>query len=486
MYFEFGVTNLDYRDLYRNRFIRAYSRMACAVTLVLVGFLLGGCKNEPLATWHMINVTTGDQQGDAHLITIEDTAIMIDAGYYEQAEKVVLPYLESIGIKRIDHFFISHPHKDHYEGLFVLLNNDIEVQNLYFRVPPRHICDREIPWGCDKESIESLVRIVWGYGISTHEPSSGFTLDLPGNSRLEVLHAQEDDLPTGKIDVNDLSLIMKWFIDGKTVLFTGDLNMKVGSLLSKDSRMKADFLKFPHHGVESVAPDSFFDLVDPWYVFVPASASLWCSKLGERSRKWVGRRGTPAWVSGNSGHVTTTFHGGHTVISPQFWLSDEISAYEVYVREHADLAITYQATNGGKTMEDWGRWHWETHGQHEDSRQSPITSPYEFYVRRYEDLLTIYKETNGGKTMEDWGRWHWETHGQHEDSRQSPITSPYEFYVRRYEDLLTIYKETNGGKTMEDWGRWHWEMYGVNENNRVSPELLACTNKTPRRREWRD
>ena len=93
--------------------------MVCVVALGLVGLTLGGCSNEPIATWHMIdvtNVTTGEEQGDAHLITIGDTVVMIDAGYYEQAEQAVLPYLKEIRIKEIDHFFISHPHKDHYEG----------------------------------------------------------------------------------------------------------------------------------------------------------------------------------------------------------------------------------------------------------------------------------------------------------------------------------------------------------------------------------
>jgi len=357
--------------LFGSRWSKASIRMVAVVGLALVGLALGGCSNEPMATWHMINVTVGEEQGDAHLITVGDTEVMIDAGYYKQAEKVVLPYLQEIGIKEIDHFFISHPHRDHYEGLAALLKNGFKVRNVYFRTPPLHICNREIPWGCDTESIERFVSTVWGHGISIHQPTTGFSLELPGHSRIEVLHAQEDDLPTDTIDVNDLSLIMKWFINDKTVLFTGDLNTKVGSVLSNDSRMKADLMKMPHHGAVSLAPDSYFDRVDPKFVLVPGPIRIWCGELGARPRRWVERKGVPTWVSGNSGHVRVDFHKNRTVITPQFNLTEENSPYEIYVRQNSDLAMFYQATNGGKTMEEWGRWHWEVFGRHEGDRMSP-------------------------------------------------------------------------------------------------------------------
>ena len=92
-----GVTSPGYHRFYESRWIRAFRKMVCTAAVVLVGVILSGCSSEPMATWHMIdvtNVTTGEEQGDAHLITIGDTVVMIDAGYYEQAEQAVLPYLK--------------------------------------------------------------------------------------------------------------------------------------------------------------------------------------------------------------------------------------------------------------------------------------------------------------------------------------------------------------------------------------------------------
>ena len=93
----------------------------------------------------MINVNSGQLQGDANLVTIGGTVVVIDAGYYTEAKSSVLPYFRNLGIQKIDHFFVSHPHKDHYEGLVALLEDGVQVRHLYIRVPPRHICDREIP-----------------------------------------------------------------------------------------------------------------------------------------------------------------------------------------------------------------------------------------------------------------------------------------------------------------------------------------------------
>jgi len=94
-------------------------------------------------------------------------------------------------------------------------------------------------------------------------------LELPNGSSMKILHAQLDDLPESRIDMNDLSLIMKWSINDIDVLFTDDLNIRVGALLSDDERMQSDFMKMPHHGRTGLAPNSFFDKVNLRYVLLP-------------------------------------------------------------------------------------------------------------------------------------------------------------------------------------------------------------------------
>ena len=279
--------------------------------------LLCACTKEPDATWHLVNVNATELQGDANLIQTPNSVIMIDGGYYGEAEKHVIPYVTALGIKAIDHFFVSHPHRDHYEGLIALLDAGITVSNLHIRIPPKHICDREIPWGCDMKDIRSFLQKAIDHGISIHHPEVGFLYQVTPNSTIEILHAQDDDLPTGTIDVNDLSLIMKWSINDTTVLFTGDLNDKVGTVLSSDPRMRSDFLKMPHHGATGIAPNEFFDQVDPDYVLVPGPKWIWCGERGAQARNWVEQKQLPVWINGIDGNIKVDFFDDRIVITPE-------------------------------------------------------------------------------------------------------------------------------------------------------------------------
>tara|TARA_B100001167_G_scaffold149343_1_gene96931 strand:- start:415 stop:1395 length:981 start_codon:yes stop_codon:yes gene_type:complete len=279
--------------------------------------LLCACTKEPDATWHLVNVNATELQGDANLIQTPNSVIMIDGGYYGEAEKHVIPYVTALGIKAIDHFFVSHPHRDHYEGLIALLDAGITVSNLHIRIPPKHICDREIPWGCNMKDIRSFLQKAIDHGISIHHPEAGFLYQVTPNSTIEILHAQDDDLPTGTIDVNDLSLIMKWSINDTTVLFTGDLNDKVGTVLSSDPRMRSDFLKMPHHGATGIAPNEFFDQVDPGYVLVPGPKWIWCGERGAQARDWVEQKQLPVWINGIDGNIKVDFFDDRIVITPE-------------------------------------------------------------------------------------------------------------------------------------------------------------------------
>ena len=45
------------------------------------------------------------------------------------------------------------------------------------------------------------------------------------------------------------------------------------------------------------------------------------------------------------------------------------------------------------------------------------------YVRNYPDLLVAFKKRGGNKTIEAWGKWHWENHGKNNEARSLPVHS---------------------------------------------------------------
>ena len=114
------------------------------LALLFSRFVFAG---NPLAQWTSVNVNSGDAQGDAHVITVGDQVIIIDCGTYHEAQRGLIPYLETNNIKTINHLFVSHPHFDHYGGIVSLYESGIAIDKLYLNLPLKEQCDDE-PWGC--------------------------------------------------------------------------------------------------------------------------------------------------------------------------------------------------------------------------------------------------------------------------------------------------------------------------------------------------
>ena len=81
--------------------------------------------------------------------------------------------------------------------------------------------------------------------------------------------------------------------------------------------MRSDFLKMPHHGARSIAPNEFFDQVDPAYVLVPGPKWIWCGERGAQARDWVERKQLPVWINGIDGNIKVDFFDDHIVITPE-------------------------------------------------------------------------------------------------------------------------------------------------------------------------
>jgi competence protein ComEC len=265
--------------------------------------------NRPLH-WTMVNVNYSPQQGDAHLIqTRTGKIILIDTGHLDPARKALVPYLQSKGIKKIDTVFVTHAHKDHYQGLRAMLESGIAIGTVYFNMPDRSVCDAEKPWGCDFEEIVSYHAMLKSNQVNVLEAKAGMVFDMGWGSSLKILYAFDGvNTPVGRTDINDTSHIMLLKHGSSAALFTGDLNAKLGEYLAKEGKdnhsLKVDILKLPHHGTEGAAPDAFFEAVSPIDVLVPSPALLWCSGRSARMKNWVESRKIPTYVNGFSGRVT--------------------------------------------------------------------------------------------------------------------------------------------------------------------------------------
>ncbi len=228
--------------------------------------------------WTMINVNEGGQQGDAHLLSVgQGIHILIDTGPWSLAEKSLIPMLGRRGITSLDLVFISHAHMDHYGGLDALLDHGIGIDRLYFNLPERRRCEREVPWGCDYQDVQRIRRRLESQGIKLIPAQTGMQFPLGERSQLEILYAYDGISPRiDRADINDMSLVMKLSHGGYRFLFTGDLNEDIGAYLAEHcDNLAADVLKIPHHGIEPVTPELFFEKVAPRWGQVSTPAEFW-------------------------------------------------------------------------------------------------------------------------------------------------------------------------------------------------------------------
>lgn len=261
------------------------------------------------------NLNYTNQQQDVHILQfrrslLHDTYnILIDVGFTKQTREKLLDYLAVNEIYRIDEIFITHPHKDHYSGLYELIKFGIPIGKVWMNMPLKKNCDREIPWGCDYQDLVKLLTLMKEKQIPFTElyhadPKKPKILYQDEYNHLELLFASPPDNPQpGNVDINDLSLIMKLSTNGTTYLFTGDLNHNLSEYLKKEPAFQADILKVPHHGTEGVASNNFFDRVAAKTAIVPSPQLLWCSKRSARIRNYFKEKKTKMYISGYHGDI---------------------------------------------------------------------------------------------------------------------------------------------------------------------------------------
>lgn len=267
----------------------------------------------PIAEWHMINANVGGQQGDANLLVIGDQVVMIDAGQKGIAYSTVVPYLEKFGIRRIDHFFISHPSDAYSGGLVSILDSGIPVTRVYqsdnalraMSSPQQRLWNRD------------LFDYVKSKGAEIVEVGEGFSLDVPNDGRFEIIpFAKGDTSKHIALNSNGI-IIIKFMIAGSSVLFSADIGEKLGLDLVNQPEIKAEFLKMPHPGEDDVAPLSFFESVNPDFVLVPGPKRRWCGDAGRAAREWTIKKRVPTWVTGSNGHIRVIWRPGELLIAPQ-------------------------------------------------------------------------------------------------------------------------------------------------------------------------
>ncbi len=225
----------------------------------------------PASGAHRLSITALDVgQGDALFIDFPDGSTgLVDAGGFatgipDTGERVILPYLRSRKLKKIDLVVLSHPHPDHMNGLFSLFK---AIKVSQFWVPGAGVPKKGQLARLLALARKQGTRIVFSDELCarTSKQKGGFAT---GGAQIEVLAPCFAQTPP--FHANDASLVLRITHQQRAVLFTGDIEERAEALLLKESPhlLAADLLKVAHHGSATSSSPAFVDAVKPKYAFI--------------------------------------------------------------------------------------------------------------------------------------------------------------------------------------------------------------------------
>lgn len=190
-------------------------------------------------------------QGDCSLIITETHTVLIDGGDLESGD-IVVSTLNSLGVKRLDYVIITHPHVDHFGGMYEIFRS-FPIGSLLVPDVPEDM----IPGTMNYSRLLAAIDM---YNIKYEYVSSGDVFSLGDNSRLEILAPLYNDYN----ELNNLSIVSRFTHGEKSFLFTGDLETAAErDLLNAQTYLDADVLKAGHHGSAGASSKEFLEAVTP-------------------------------------------------------------------------------------------------------------------------------------------------------------------------------------------------------------------------------
>lgn len=251
--------------------------------------ILGG------ASLTMLNSQSESQMLSAIIQTSQGNLIVVDGGLGADGD-----YLKNQILARGGHvsaWLITHPHGDHVGALYKILQDEaagnpsgITIDGIYYS-----FADRDWYSLHDKDEVtmaHSIIGTLEGLPESMlHTVSKGQTIQVDDATILVM----NDRYELGSDKGNNAGIVYKVYVNGKSILFLGDLAEEGGNRLLADvgaELLKSDIVQMAHHGQNGVG-EAVYKAIDPEICLWPTPKWLWES-AGNRYRiaetkNWISR-----------------------------------------------------------------------------------------------------------------------------------------------------------------------------------------------------
>ncbi len=250
------------------------------------------------APWELVVFDVG--QGDATLLRQPGACtLLIDAGPLESAAALVAR-LEALQVRRLDHLLITHPHLDHFGGVFAL--------------PSQLAINRVYDPGRDNPDVVTYTPYREWRARHPYQPLARGDSLACGAARLEVLWPPRGE--SGRWSINDSSLVLRVRLGEVTLLLAGDIGPRAKTaLLELEPQLRATLLKVAHHGGDDpeVVP-AWRRLQPEWALISVAAENRFGAPNPATLRAWR-KVGTRIWRTDQQGELRVVIdHAGYRIL----------------------------------------------------------------------------------------------------------------------------------------------------------------------------
>ncbi len=182
--------------------------------------------------------------------------MLIDSGNNADGSRIV-NFLSALGVRKIDHFIVTHPHEDHMGGADNIINS-FPVENLY----SPYIHSEDIPTTfCYKEYIFSAKQ----KGLVIDTLSAGDVIINTGTLSVLCISPFRKNYD----ELNEYSAVIRIDYFEKSFLFMADAEKRNEEDLLENNLIKeCDILKIGHHGSRTSSCEKFLKTAAPDYAII--------------------------------------------------------------------------------------------------------------------------------------------------------------------------------------------------------------------------
>jgi competence protein ComEC len=301
------------RKLFQHLPSRGHWRIWAATSMIGIALFIG-LRWRPTydRALHVAFLDVG--QGESILIQGPERTVLIDGGSVadegrgEVGRAVIVPYLLSRGIRKLDAVIVTHADADHCNGLRTVLR-EVEVGHFIDGAATslRNSTPESLVAAVDYQEVKQEAKI---RHIPRTLPAAGQRINLGDGAVITLLTPSS----TPFRGENNNATVIRLDHRKISMLFTADIEAEAEARLMQNSNLSCTLLKVAHHGSKTSTSEAFLRAARPTFAVLSCGRYNSFGHPSPTVLARLSRRGVPVFRTDRQGAVEVASNGENCIV----------------------------------------------------------------------------------------------------------------------------------------------------------------------------